>query len=425
MRNLLVFSGSSHPDLTDAICARLGVEAAPANLRKFSNAETNVEIWKSVRDQHVYIVQSGSGKVNDNFMELLIMISACKTASAKKVTVVLPYFPYSRQPDIPYAKSGVPVSKSAYVGLRDSPNLSNIVLSPAVDPENKDKDSDVPTESLLPSVAPMSSITSILRSEVVGALSDITSPSTTPRLAPTGQQSNPTIHVPMDNRWIKPDGAYKHWVARSGELVANLLIAAGTDHIITMDLHDPQFQGYFDIPVDMITAESSILDYIKSQIPNYQDAVIVSPDAGGAKRATSVANQLNLDLALIHKEGKTNEVSRISLVGDVQGKPVIIIDDIADTCGTLGLAAELLHQRGATEIYAVVAHGILSGKAIEIINKSPISQVVVTNTVPHEEKKALCNKLRTIDVSGPFAEAIRRIHNGETLAPLFKKKSYV
>ncbi|KAK9685283.1 ribose phosphate diphosphokinase subunit prs4 [Basidiobolus ranarum] len=192
-----------------------------------------------------------------------------------------------------------------------------------------------------------------------------------------------------------------------------------------MDLHDPQFQGYFDIPVDMISAESSILDYIKSQIPNYRDAVIVSPDAGGAKRATSVANQLNLDLALIHKEGKTNEISRMSLVGDVQGKPVIIIDDIADTCGTLGLATELLHQRGATEIYAVVAHGILSGKAIEIINKSPMSQVVVTNTVPHEEKKAGCSKLRTIDVSGPFAEAIRRIHNGETLAPLFKKKPYV
>ncbi|ORY06472.1 phosphoribosyl pyrophosphokinase [Basidiobolus meristosporus CBS 931.73] len=420
MRNLLVFSGSSHPDLTEAICARLGVEIAPSNLGKFSNAETNVEIRKSVRDQQVYIVQSGSGKVNDNFMELLIMISACKTASAKKVTVVLPYFPYSRQPDIPYAKSGIPVRKSAYVGLRDSPNLSNVVLSPAVDPTNKDKDSDVPTELLLPSVAPMSSISSILNSNI----SEKPLPTASPRIAAISQQKNSTVHDPVDNRWVKPDGAYKHWVARSGELVANLLIAAGADHIITMDLHDPQFQGYFDIPVDMISAESSILDYIRSKIPNYKDAVIVSPDAGGAKRATSVANQLNLDLALIHKEGKTNEVSRMSLVGDVSGKPVIIIDDIADTCGTLGLATELLHQRGATEIYAVVTHGILSGKAVEIINKSPLSQVVITNTVPHEEKKTTCSKLRTIDVSGPFAEAIRRIHNGETLAPLFKKKAY-
>ncbi|KAK9753442.1 ribose-phosphate pyrophosphokinase [Basidiobolus ranarum] len=214
MRNLLVFSGTSHPDFTDAICARLGVEVAPANLGKFSNAETNVEIKKSVRDQHVYIVQSGSGKVNDNFMELLIMISACKTASAKKVTVVLPYFPYSRQPDIPYAKSGIPFRKSAYVGLRDSPNLSNIVLSPAVDPTNRDVDCDVPFESLLPSVAPMSSIASILKGDVMSNISDISSPKIAPRSTINNNQDKRTIHDPIDNRWVKPDGSYKHWLVK-------------------------------------------------------------------------------------------------------------------------------------------------------------------------------------------------------------------
>ncbi|CAJ0914246.1 1457_t:CDS:2, partial [Entrophospora sp. SA101] len=146
---------------------------------------------------------------------------------------------------------------------------------------------------------------------------------------------------------------------------------AGANHVITMDLHASQIQGFFDIPVDNLYCEPSMLKYISTNIPNYKNAIIVSPDAGGAKRATSIADRLNLDFALIHKERKkANEVSRMVLVGDVKGKIAILVDDMADTCGTLVLAAKTLKENGAIKVYAIVAHGILSGKAIDVINES-------------------------------------------------------
>jgi ribose-phosphate pyrophosphokinase len=129
---------------------------------------------------------------------------------------------------------------------------------------------------------------------------------------------------------------------------------------------------------------------------------------------------LDLDFALIHKERKkANEVSRMVLVGDVRDKIAILVDDMADTCGTLGLAAKTLKDNGATRVYAIVTHGILSGKAIEVLNNSVLEKIVVTNTVPHESKKSICSKLDTIDISATLAEAIRRTHNGESVSFLF------
>jgi len=150
--------------------------------------------------------------------------------------------------------------------------------------------------------------------------------------------------------------------------------------------------------------------------------VIVSPDAGGAKRATSIADGLDLGFALIHKErARPNEVSRMVLVGDVKDKVCIIVDDMADTCGTLVKAAEELMEGGAKQVIAIVTHGILSGNAINALNGSKgLSKLVVTNTVPHEEKKARCLKLETIDISATLAEACRRTHNGESVSFLFK-----
>jgi ribose-phosphate pyrophosphokinase len=137
-------------------------------------------------------------------------------------------------------------------------------------------------------------------------------------------------------------------------------------------------------------------------------------------RATSIADRLDLDFALIHKERKkANEVSRMVLVGDVKGKIAILVDDMADTCGTLGLAAKTLAENGAVKVYAIVTHGILCGKAVQVINDSVLTKVVVTNTVPHEDKKKVCPKLDTIDISGTLAEAIRRTHNGESVSFLF------
>jgi ribose-phosphate pyrophosphokinase len=198
-----------------------------------------------------------------------------------------------------------------------------------------------------------------------------------------------------------------------------------------MDLHASQIQGFFNVPVDNLYAEPSMLKYIREKL-DYTNAVIVSPDAGGAKRsptptpyqrkltyrATAVADRLDLPFALIHKERlRANEVSKMTLVGNVHGKVAILVDDMADTCGTLAKAAETLKANGATGIYAIVVHGILSGKAIEVIRESCLSSVVVTNTVPHEEKKKLCDKIETIDVGPTLAEAIRRTHNGERYVP--------
>jgi len=193
-----------------------------------------------------------------------------------------------------------------------------------------------------------------------------------------------------------------------------------------MDLHASQIQGFFNVPVDNLYAEPSMLHYIRQNI-DYHNAVIVSPDAGGAKRfyltllgpwltirATSIADRLNLPFALIHKERlRANEVSKMTLVGTVHGKVAILVDDMADTCGTLAKAAQTLKLHGAKRIYAIVVHGILSGNAIDVISSSELEKVVVTNTVPLEEKKRRCEKIDTIDIGPTLAEAIRRTHNGE------------
>lgn len=312
--SIKIFAGNSHPELAKLIARRLGLGLAKCVVSKYSNQETSVTIGESVRDEDVFIVQSGCGEINDHLLELLIMINACKTASARRITAVIPCFPYARQ-------------------------------------DKKDK-----------SRAPI-----------------------------------------------------------SAKLVANMLTVAGANHVITMDLHASQIQGFFNVPVDNLYAEPSMLKYIRDNIPDYKsNAIIVSPDAGGAKRATAIADRLEVDFAIIHKERKiANEVARMVLVGDVSGKTAILVDDMADTCGTLGLAAKTLIEHGASKVYAIVTHGILSGKAADVIMNSPLEGVIVTNTIPHEEKKSKCPKLKTIDISATLAEAIRRTHNGESVSYLF------
>jgi ribose-phosphate pyrophosphokinase len=356
MRNITIFSGSSNPELSEAICRCLGVNLGKVKLSKFSNQETNVEIFESVRDKDVYIIQSGCGRVNDNLIELLIMLSACKTASAKRVTAVIPCFPYSRQPDAPNKDSRMVFFNRIQGGHTAYEALS----AEQVNQLSEERDA-----------------------AEAGLVLD-------------GKNYSSCVSPPMIRE------GYRHWSARPGTLIADMLTAAGADHIITMDLHDPQFQGFFDIPVDVVFALPTILNYIRINIPNWRNAVVVSPDAGGAKRATLVANHLNLDFALIHREGKADDASRMALVGDVRDKTVIIIDDIADTCRTLGIAADVLHQHGAAKIYAIVTHPMLSGRALDIINNSVLERLVVT-----------------LDISHIFAEAIRRSHNGESLSQMF------
>ncbi|KAI0484315.1 ribose-phosphate pyrophosphokinase 3 [Xylariaceae sp. FL0804] len=308
-----LLSGNSHPLLAKLVADRLGIDVAKTMSLNYSNQETSVTIGESVRDEDVFILQSTApGDINDGLMELLIMIHACRTASARRITAVLPNFPYARQ-------------------------------------DKKDK-----------SRAPI-----------------------------------------------------------SAKLIANMLQTAGCNHVITMDLHASQIQGFFNVPVDNLYAEPSVTRWIQANLPD-ADYVIVSPDAGGAKRATSIADRLDKGFALIHKERpRPNVVGRMVLVGDVVDKVAILVDDMADTCGTLAKAAQTVKDNGAREVIAVVTHGILSGEAVAILNSSCLSRIVVTNTVPLTDKADRCSKLNIIDVSPTLAEAIRRTHNGESVSFLF------
>ncbi|KAJ3519679.1 hypothetical protein NM208_g14027 [Fusarium decemcellulare] len=311
--DIKLLSGSGHEELGALMASRLGIEVTNTIAFKCWNEEIGVSVGESVRDQDVFILQSVAGEVNDGLMELFIMTKACRDSSARRITVVVPSFPYSRQ-------------------------------------DKKDK-----------SRAPI-----------------------------------------------------------TAKLMANMLQVSGCNHVITMDLHASQIQGFFDVPVDNLFAEPSILRWINDNI-DVENCVIVSPDAGGTKRAAAISDRLKkTGFVIIHKERpRPNVVGRMTLVGDVRDKIAIIVDDMADTCGTLAKAAETLNEFGARQIFAIVTHGILSGNAIETINQSCLSGLVVTNTVPLGDKVNRCPKLKVIDVSGTLAEAIRRTHNGESVSYLF------
>ncbi|KAG1749542.1 phosphoribosyltransferase-like protein [Suillus lakei] len=303
--SIRLLAGNSHPELAHAVAERLGVPLTPCMPKKFSNGEINVKISESVREEDVFIIQSGCSDVNDNLMELLILISACKTASARRITAVIPCFP---------------------------------------------------TESRAPITA---------------------------------------------------------------KLVANMLVSAGCDHVITMDLHASQIQGFFDIPVDNLFSEPLMISYIKRHIDGWQSGIVVSPDAGGAKRVTAMADKLGIEFALIHRkrDGKSqNAPERMELlVGDV----AILVDDMIDTGHTLTLAARTLHEKGAKTIYVLISHGLLAEAHMASLNSLPIEQLVVTNTVPQNEHKEQFSKLIALDISSTIAESIRRTHNGESISLLF------
>lgn len=327
VRNLVVLGGSSHPDLNAKICAHLGIPQANVLLSKFAVGETHVEIQESVRGKDVYIIQSGGGKVNDHLMELLIMISACKTASAAKVTAVLPLFPYSRQSDIPYNKTGAPLAKASNVYNRPdfsysfeskpqtphpdvlpSPGLSNGIdgLQKSLARTQIEDNGSTSGASNSPQGARFANYDKIppRRSDTIDSNRSSNSARRSPNSSSTNnghqEESVPASNSSKDSVF-HPRPGYKQWVAQAGTLVADLLTCAGADHIITMDLHDPQYQGFFDIPVDNLYGRPLLKKYIKEKIPDYRNAVVVTPDAGGAKRAIAIADGLGMPFALIHK----------------------------------------------------------------------------------------------------------------------------
>ncbi|KAK7408230.1 ribose-phosphate pyrophosphokinase [Neonectria punicea] len=446
VRNIVLLGGNSHPQLTESICNILCIPPSNRILSKFSGGESRCEIKDSVRGKDVFIIQSGSGHVNDNLIDLCIMISACKTGSAKRVTAVVPLFPYSRQPDWPYNKAGAPLSQSAYSAKKDytfesvpatprpgAPRSAGL-LNGVNNLTEKLTKTSLANENTNGTSATTNGINGITNGDFTAPRRSDTMSSQTsnPRghhaENSTSSQRSYTTHDyenPTNITAFQPKPGYKQWVAQAGTLVADLLTCAGADHIITMDLHDPQYQGFFDIPVDNLYGKALIQNYIQQNLPNFRDAVIVSPDAGGAKRATLIADSLNMDFALIHKERRPTRFTEqrnasMMLVGEVANRVCVLVDDIVDTGNTITRAAKLLKKEGATKVLALLTHGVFSGDAIARINASSIDKILVTNSVPQSEHRRLCPKLEVIDISPVFAEAIRRVHHGESISVLFQ-----
>jgi len=204
----------------------------------------------------------------------------------------------------------------------------------------------------------------------------------------------------------------------TSKLVADLIATAGTDRVLTMDLHAGQIQGFFNIPVDHLYAAPVMLHDIKEK--NAGRLVVVSPDAGGTERARAFAKRLDAGLAIIDKRRSGPNVSEVMhIIGDVEGEACLIVDDMIDTAGTLCQAAKALKEKGAREVFACATHAVLSGPALERINESCLREVVITNTIPTTQKLAACPKLRSLSVAGLLAEAIKRINSDESVSSLF------
>ena len=208
----------------------------------------------------------------------------------------------------------------------------------------------------------------------------------------------------------------------SAKVVANLLETVGVERVLTMDLHADQIQGFFDIPVDNIYASPVLLSDLKSK--SYPDLVVVSPDVGGVVRARALAKQLGTDLAIIDKRRPKANVSEVMhVIGEIEGRNCVIMDDMIDTAGTLVKAAEVLKERGAKRVFAYCTHPIFSGPAVERIAASQLDEVVITNTIPLNDKARSCKKIRQLSVAFLFAETIRRISDGESVTSLFSEQN--
>jgi ribose-phosphate pyrophosphokinase len=215
--------------------------------------------------------------------------------------------------------------------------------------------------------------------------------------------------------FARQDRKDKPRVAIGAKLVANMLMAAGVDRVMTMDLHADQIQGFFEVPVDHLFASTLFFKEIEKL--DRQNLVVAAPDAGGAKRANSYAKNLNCGLALCHKHRKkANEIAEMTVIGDVVGKDVVIIDDMCDTAGTLTTAADLLIEKGAKSVRAYTTHAVLSGPAFERIASSKLTELIVTDTIPLHKQS---DKIRVLSVAELFADVIKRLVNNESISSHF------
>ncbi len=311
---LKIFTGRAHPQLAVEICDELEVELGRSEVLKFTNDNSFVRVHESVREADVFVVQPSCQPVNDGLMELLIMCDALKRASVRRLTAVLPYFPYGRS-------------------------------------DKKDQ----------------------------------------PRISITAR------------------------------LVADLLQVAGVDRVLSLDLHSPQIQGFFSIPLDHLTAIPILADYfVEKELSNL---VVVAPDAGRAKMARQFAKRLDCPMAIIDKRrlGNEEKVAMDNVIGDVGGMRCLLVDDEISSGGSLVEAVNTLDKFDAAEIYGAVTHPILTGMAPQRIASSALKELVITNSVPVPSSKSN-EKIKVLSIAPLFAEAIRCIHLGRSVSTVFEKE---
>ncbi|XP_026417970.1 ribose-phosphate pyrophosphokinase 1-like isoform X2 [Papaver somniferum] len=292
----------------------MGLDLGKIKIKRFADGEVYVQLEESVRGCDVFLVQPTCPPVNENLAELLIMIDACRRASARSITAVIPYFGYAR--------------------------------------------------------------------------------------ADRKTQGRESI---------------------AAKLVANLITKAGASRVLACDIHSGQSLGYFDIPIDHVLGEPVILDYLASKMISANDLVVVSPDVGGVARARGFAKKLSdAPLAIVDKRRHGHNVSEVmNLIGDVKGKVAVMVDDMIDTAGTIANAAALLHQEGASAVYACCTHAVFSPPAIERLSSGLFQEVIITNTIPVAERNYF-PQLTVLSVANLLGEAIWRVHDDASVSSMFK-----
>lgn len=313
VETLALFAGNANPALAQDIARNLQTPLGRASVGRFSDGEVNVELMENVRGRDVFILQSTCPPTNDSLMELLVMVDACRRASAARITAVVPYLGYSRQDRRPRA-----------------------------------------TRSAI-----------------------------------------------------------------TAKLVANMLSSAGVNRLLTIDLHSDQIQGFFDIPVDNVYASPVLLGDAWKQ--SYANLIVVSPDIGGVARARAFAKRLDdAELAIIDKRRpRPNESKVMNIIGKVEGKTCMLVDDMVDTAGTLCQGAQALKDEGAQKVVAYITHPVLSGGAVEKIMKSALDELVVTDTIPLSSAAKGASRIRQLSVAALLAETIRRIRDEESVSSLY------
>jgi ribose-phosphate pyrophosphokinase len=308
-KRLMVFSGTAHRELGEEVATGLGVMLGNIDISRFSNGEIYVRLLESVRGVDAFVIQTSAEPVNDNLMELLLIIDALKRASAKRITIVMPYYGYSRQDKKTLAREPI-----------------------------------------------------------------------------------------------------------SARLIADLLSVAGANRVLSVDLHAGQIQGFFDFPFDHITALPLLASHIVQK--NLKDVVIVSPDAGRVKVAKKYADRLRVPMAIMHKRRPEKNVAEmLHVIGEVEGKTAVLIDDMVDTAGTMVEAASALKKNGAKEIYACASHPILSGSAVERIGVSDIKELAVTNTLPVPPEKKI-DKINVLSIAPLLANTVMAVFREESVSEI-------